>query len=807
MDLLATDTAGNTPLMAAAAAGQPDIIFTWAKEAQRQQENLSVLLAMQNKQGYNLFMLIVLHLNETVIGRVLEAVNLSVCIDQKDNEGLNALLHLCVAEKWAGVELLLDNKHIAEVAIDVHPTDKLGGSALTHTLVAKAKADRQLQNCKVKKEMTNEKLAQKEVDRLWRIVLQLLAKERDLHGQSATTGKDVGVKCIKAQMEGNRKIRTPVPEEVVEEFNNLYKIVFKAKKKPAPPPEPPKPEVKKNTVSSFQQRMNEIYKSAQRENYQKNCELESLKLEKRVEVKEEKKDFSDLEWDCEDEELVSSKPTEIIPVETNGYHSRPVKAEEPVVVVPEPENEPSVDDLRATWRKNRDKDRDKKERKVDEFDFNKFSESLLKKHETPAKSAVVPLDLTDSEDPDLAERMNEEIVWALQQKQEAERLANPAPPQPKSVIETPKPEPTKPKPVERSVKKDPVKSTKEDQLKSDALDFLKMLNKPKVKDEKTRKAEEERELAELEQAINEEISWAYEQKQELEEARNKRLGIAPTPTPQAKSDKEKQIEEEQRKKEAKRKEEEERARKAEEERKRLEKIQREAEAMINKIKKDQELAPPPPKVDNTEDLNNGIADEISWALEQKARAEEEAAKQKPRSKTLPKPEEPKVERFGFSSLKSVKEDNLKKSTSIKDKIEEQKRKEEERLKKFQEEKEKLLNPERKISNTEAKDESKEVNESESQPKSINGVEIIGNGGGSSEGASDQTSLPRWKREKMLREKKCSLDSSSPSPTTTTRGVDRKSSVDASPSPNLEDPELQKLPRWKREKLLRYITIY
>merc|ERR1719341_489875 len=107
--------------MAAAAADQPDIILNWAKAVQRQQENLSVLLAMQNKQGHNLFMLIVLHLNDTVIGRVMEAVNLSVCIDQKDNEGVNALLHLCIAEKWPSVELLLDNKHIAEVAIDVHP--------------------------------------------------------------------------------------------------------------------------------------------------------------------------------------------------------------------------------------------------------------------------------------------------------------------------------------------------------------------------------------------------------------------------------------------------------------------------------------------------------------------------------------------------------------------------------------------------------------------------------------------------------------------------------------------------------------
>ena len=55
-----------------------------------------------------------------------------------------------------------------------------------------------------------------------------------------------------------------MPEEVIKEFTSLYNVVFKAKKKPAPPPEKPVEKPKDTpAVSSFQQRINDIYKNSQ----------------------------------------------------------------------------------------------------------------------------------------------------------------------------------------------------------------------------------------------------------------------------------------------------------------------------------------------------------------------------------------------------------------------------------------------------------------------------------------------------------------------------------------------------------------
>ena len=206
VDRLGVDNEGNTPLMAAVAAGQPDILHAWILHLAPQESDLNITLTIQNKAGLNLFMLIVENLNETMINLFIEAVDLSLCIDEKDKAKYNALLHLCTAEKWSSVEQLLNNSRLDEVAMDVHPTDKLGNSALVLTLLARVKAERQLQNYKVKKDLMNEKSAQREVDQLWRIVILLMGKERDLHGMSINSGRDIGIQCLKDQMDGNRKI-------------------------------------------------------------------------------------------------------------------------------------------------------------------------------------------------------------------------------------------------------------------------------------------------------------------------------------------------------------------------------------------------------------------------------------------------------------------------------------------------------------------------------------------------------------------------------------------------------------------------
>ena len=68
------------------------------------------------------------------------------------------------------------------------------------------------------------------------------------------------------------------------------------------------------------------------------------------------------------------------------------------------------------------------------------------------------------------------------------------------------------------------RQAKKDKVTSDALNFLKMMNQPKRQlSEEEKKAQEEKEVIELESAINEEIRWAMEEKKRLEGERDKRV--------------------------------------------------------------------------------------------------------------------------------------------------------------------------------------------------------------------------------------------------------------------------------------------
>ena len=241
------------------------------------------------------------------------------------------------------------------------------------------------------------------------------------------------------------------------------------------------------------------------------------------------------------------------------------------------------------------------------------------------------------------------------------------------------------------------------------------------------------------------------------------------------------------------------------------------------IKRLKEAEASKPKED-MEDLNNGIAEEISWALEEKARASEETKEKKenhlsPSSKSggYDQKKESKEEKFSVANLKSVRESNLNKPLSIREKIEQQKKKEEERLKKFQEEKNRILNKRSGASDSPTSEQSP-VTQQTSEPlssKSINGVEIIGNRG--EHGGNDTNSLPRWKREKLDREKSKAgpqtpaeegsktkdAEETKPSSELSALSTEITPSKTLAPaSPSSEDPELKNLPRWKREKILR-----
>ena len=397
--------------MSAVAAGQSDLFAKWLKTI-NEPKRLDFQLTLQNAAGLNLFMLVIKHMPDTVIEKFIDTFDLSVCIDQKDKSRLTSLLHLCAVEKWVAMKHLLNNSKIDDVIVDIHPTDKLGHSCLAHVLIAKANADRQHQNFKMKNDIVKTKLHYKESERLWSLVELLLQKERDAHGTNVTTGKEAGIKCIKEQLEANRKIRPPVPDEVINAFSNLYNVVFKAKKKPAPPPEKPIEKPKSApAVSAFQQKMNDIYKNAQNKK-EENKILESLKLEKNVKPKEkEKMNFDDMEWECDESDLVTHKKPE--PPKVAEIKETPVE-----VKVEKSEAEPSIEDLRAMWRTKKNEEPVKK--KEDTFSSNDFFESILKKAEKDADEKKSTAVSDEGEDEELAERMNEEIAWALQQKHEAQ---------------------------------------------------------------------------------------------------------------------------------------------------------------------------------------------------------------------------------------------------------------------------------------------------------------------------------------------------------------------------------------------------
>ena len=909
VDLLCLDFNGNTPLMAAADAGQSDLVATWVKGvANNNGLDISQLLTVQNGAGHNLFMLIIKNLSSGVIERFIDAVDLTVCIDQKDSEGANALLQLCSLEKWGLVKQLLTNTKLDAVAMDVHPTDKLGSSALALVLVARAAAQRQAQNFKVKNDASNERMYNSEAERLWSIVKLLLVKERDLFGMSLTTGRDAGVQCIRQQLECNRKIRPPVPEEVVQEFTKLYNVVFKAKKKPAPPPEVKVQPKKAPQVSSFQQKMNDIYKEANKDERTKI--LESLKLERTVikVEKEEKSNFNDLEWDGQDEWAASNENKKNGDIDkVNGTEKHLDKHAAKEESAESNDKDPSVDEIRAMWKRNKTKER---EAPKEEFNSSDFFDSLLKKHESNHVEAKPPPQ--SSEEQELAERMNEEIVWALQQKQEAERLEKeksaPVSRPTKLSADALKTqqilkvkEEMKKAEEEREARRKAELAAKAEEEKKQALakakkkvpNFMDLVDKPKKPSAKLLKAQEEKEIQELENSINEEIRWALEEKKRLEEERNERLGIPkqpvkekspekivqPKPVEKEKIDPAKKEEERERKlseerqrlerlqreaeemirkakqqkvtqnakqpspshfseevseelqwaqqekerveREAKEKaelketeekirKEEERARKRKEEQEKLERIQREAEELIRKAKEKQENKP---KQENTtkileqeEQTNKGISEEMQWALEEKARAAAEQSKKEANQK-LPKvkpPEEAKEEKISPFKLKSVKDRDTNKPLTIREQIEIQKKKEEERLKKLKEEKDKLANlqtaVEQKISEAKANssEADKKTNGNNSEDKkSINGIEIIGN---QAEESSSPANIPKWKRDKMMRDKSKSVEING-SPKSSV-GQERKLSEDSPTPSESQDDDISKLPRWKREKILR-----
>ena len=553
IDPLLADTEGNTALMVAAASGQAAILSIWLDQIRTApRQHLDLVLSLQNTRGENLFMLVIKHTSEGTVKAFIAGLNLTVCIDQKDGEGCCALLLLCSLEnRWTLVEQLLTNPHLDEVAMDVHPTDRSGHSALALALMERLKADRQWQAAKAKAgALGEERAARQAVDRLWRIVKLLVAKERDLHGLSLTTGRDAGIACIKQQLECNRRIRPPVPEEVLQEFTNLYSVVFRAKKKPEPPPKLEEASATARrppplAVSSFQQAINNIYKETQHQQSDKAAAMDSLKLQttngdsKANNGKDSQKtNFNDLEFDYYGETVKDTTTKEDVKdingnteVYLNGGdHRKPAPATTKAEAGAEAENEPSVEEIRAQWklkRTNLDEDGVQKKKSEDTFNSEAFFESLLKKHEQAMVGEEEGAGGGDSGE--LEERLNEEIVWALQQKMQAEQeaqlkeemkkpakkleMSTPVAAAPPKKTETKKPavkEPAKPvvdnKPTMDSQLADIERKLLAKKKAETASSTAGLVMSTKMR-EQLQREQEERELRDLENAINEEIRY------------------------------------------------------------------------------------------------------------------------------------------------------------------------------------------------------------------------------------------------------------------------------------------------------------
>ena len=574
------DDDGNTPLMLAAITKQNKVIKSWLESQQNKPTDIRQM-AVQNSKGHNLFMLVIMHLETEVIQKFVKTVDLGTCIDQRDKEGNNALLIAAESSQWEVLKSILTNNKLEDLAIDIHPRNKEEYTTLVLVLAATVKISRQIQNYKMKSDKVNEKKMEEELEHLWSLVKLLLEKERDMHGSSPSSGKDAGIECINKQLEWHRQIKSPLPEDVINEFSKLYMVKIKAKKKPEPVPDIPKEEPKKvMPVSSFQEQMNAIY--------QQSMESEKKREEQRMEI--EKKREEQKQAEIRAKKVLQSDPPKKEKSEekiSNGLKTSQTSEskESNGSNVVGNDDGPSLEDIRASWKKNR---KERKVPKVDDFDLNSVFTDIMKK----AEEKVTPSH-EKPEDKYVSESMNEEIQWALQQKKQQEEDQKV-----KEVEERPKD--TSVSKIETTL----VTQKKEVQKEkvSEAENILSLVGIMEKKAEEKRKAriekdkkvsieekkkQEEQDQQELDDAMNEEIRWAYEQKavmmeekRKLEEEENARRLKEEQDNKVLQS-----VAEKYRAKEAaKEKEKEERLQKQMEEKEKLERLQKEAEEKMKKLK-------------------------------------------------------------------------------------------------------------------------------------------------------------------------------------------------------------------------------
>merc|ERR1712029_466893 len=477
-------------------------------------------------------------------------------------------------------------------------------------------------------------------------------------------------------------------------------VKIKTKKKPEPVPELPKEEPKKVlAVSSFQEQMNAIYQqqmeSEKKRNIQKTTETNGVPAPSKNELpksilKPEPKPTPKIEEPPKS--ILKSEPKALSKVEEpkkdppksilKPEHKPTAKIEEAKPILNAEtkstveninkindsqkkessnlsEDGPSLADIRAQWKKNRQTER--KEPKQEDFDLNTVMEDIMKKAEEKASQAKP----SKNDDEHLTESMNEEIQWAIQQKKQhqEEILGTVKPESPQlevnnlqTTIKSEEKNPTAVKPEASAPKseKDNILNLVEImEQKAEAKMIARIEKASKISEEEKRK-NEEKELQEIEDAMSEEIRWAYEQKAAMMEEKRK---IEEEEEARKKKEDEDNLKlsavaEKYRAKEAaKLKEKEDSEKRKLEEKEKLDKIQKEAEEKLKKAKEakkakseenkqiDDELSKVPRwkrekilrersekkqnesdkkhKVEEGDYLAESMNEEIQWALQQK----------------------------------------------------------------------------------------------------------------------------------------------------------------------------------------------
>merc|ERR1712083_968201 len=784
------DGDGNTPLMIAAASGNSQIITSWLHQHMKAPHSGIIQQTVRNFVGENLLMIVIQNMEDYVIKNFIDNVDLVECMDQVDNDGDNALLIAANLGKWNVLNWLLTSDKLEDIVFDVHPVGKGGRSVLVLTLMERARLARKEQTLRIKCEKDLEKKVHEENEALWDIVKWLLYKEKELHGD-----KELADQCLQKQMEQEKGIRPPVPDEVIQESSDLYKSKSKPKKKSIFV-EPLKiQDQKQSKVSPMQQKMNDIYKNGTKKEEANKSEkmfsspnngpdknsLQILPSEEKIESPPAKKsaldacidkysknvrNVGDVKKEIGKEEQITNgnQVNSHLSIEVNNSvvnddddlqqrmneevlwaiqekqrmkeEANPLiesnKAESKIEIEVE---EPNIDDIRAQWKKNRKKDEEVK--KLDDFNPKSFMEEIAERAAEKAKLSTSSKERPP--DRDFEDRMNEELMW-VQREQERRKEEE------ENIMQ------------EKDDTKRKVDGDKEEDgltrfLKKSGLDVKTYINEEpskiqtsmdaifqniefKLQEKAKRKAEEIKISDEdhLAERMNEEIVWALQQKQMLKNE-NQEIKDYESLKNGTKPKKDLEREEEQKMKVQKELKEDQKRK----EKDRLEKARKKEERLEKlklivqvKLEKEKEIANREKKQKEDDELKKIMDEEIHWALQEKRRIEQERLDQ----------ELKEMERKEMEAKDRVEHEAMMKRVQER---EEKAEKEKERLKNAKMEKERIEKLEWEIKHKKEKDEREYLilrKKEHIEKKTLENEKK----------EAEASKLPKWKKDKLEREK-------------------------------------------------------